>query len=420
MGKKILMICYYYPPLTDVGCKRSVAFAKYWHKEGWHPHVLSVKNPDKYYCSLGDDKPPEDIPVTYAYSLLNVYRFFGRVNGILDRLVGLFGGKLKHNYFYDIFCVPDIFFGWIIPAIISGYRIITRERIDIIYVSVSPVSGGIIGWVLKILTGKTLVVDFRDLFGVDGAKYNIIYGGPLIRKLIDRLIVASILKLSDLFIVTTGETKELYLEQFPEVREKIRTIYNGFDDQFLSVVKEQEKNSKFTIIYTGNFYYNIAFDYFFEALGILKNEGMINSEEFQFLFYGGQIERIQDSIERWDVGDLIHVKPRIPYVDILVEIKRAHIQLLRIIQPMISTKLFEGIALDIPLLSTIPEGEVARIVRKYSPSSAVITDESASSVASWLGKAVISNRKDFPGNNIQDFLASFSRRELSLELLKFL
>jgi len=27
----------YYPPLVDVGCKRSVAFSKYFKKHGWNP-----------------------------------------------------------------------------------------------------------------------------------------------------------------------------------------------------------------------------------------------------------------------------------------------------------------------------------------------------------------------------------------------
>ena len=45
--KNILMICYYFPPLTDVGSKRSIAYAKYFKKYGWNPVVLSVKNPDR-------------------------------------------------------------------------------------------------------------------------------------------------------------------------------------------------------------------------------------------------------------------------------------------------------------------------------------------------------------------------------------
>ena len=418
MKKNILMICYYYPPLLDVGCKRSVAFSKYWKKAGWEPHVLSVKNPDKTYCSLCDDRPPKGVDVIYTYSLFNIYKFLGKVNGLLSRILGLVGIKLQHNYFYDVFCVPDLFIGWVLPAIISGLRIIKRKKIDIIYVSCTPFSAGIIGWCLKKMTGKPLVIDYRDPYGLDISKYQKAFKPVWFRKPIDRWIAGTILKCCDLFTVTTEETKELYVEQFPCVRDKIHTVYNGFDHHLLDGIEEQEKFFKFTIIYTGNFYYDIEFDYFFEGLGLLKKKGKINADNFQFLFYGGRVERIQDALMHYDVVDLVQIKSRIPYAEVLKEIKRSHLQLLRIAKPMISTKLFEGIALNIPFLATVPAGEVEGIVRKYSPCSYVVSDNSAKSLSHCVGNAMILHENDFRSNKIESFLNSFSRENLSLKILK--
>ncbi len=420
MSKKILMICYYYPPLTDVGCKRSVAFSKYWKKAGWEPCVLSVKNPDKVYCSIGDEPPPEGIEVTYTYSLFNLYKFFGKANGVISRILRLIGIKLQNNYFYDLFCVPDIFIGWVLPAIISGFRIIKREKIDIIYVSCSPFSAGIIGWWLKKLTGVPLAIDYRDPFGLDKTKYQKIWKPTWFRIPIDRWIAGTILKSCDLFTVTTEETRELYIEQFPNVKDKIHTVYNGFDHHLLEDIKDQEKFSKFTIIYTGNFYYELEFDYFFEGLGQLKKEGEISADNFQFLFYGGIAERIQDSLTAHDIIELVQVKSRVPHGDVLEVIKRSHLQLLRIVQPMISTKLFEGIALNIPLLATIPEGEVIRIVRKYSPNSICISDNFANSISDSIRKIMILYENEISPNNIEEFLNSFSREDLSQKMLKLL
>ncbi len=412
------MICYYYPPLSDVGCKRSVAFSKYWKKAGWKPHVLSVKNPDKTYCSLGDDRPPENIPVTYTYSLFNIYKFFGKVNGLVSRFFALIGVKLQHNYFYDVFCIPDLFIGWLLPAIVSGLKIIRRERIDIIYVSCSPFSAGIIGWCLKKITGKTLVIDYRDPYGLDISRYQQAFKQVWFRKPINRWIAGTILKSCDLFTVTSEETKELYVEQFPGLRNKIHTVYNGFDHHLFDNIKEQIKFPKFTIIYTGNFYYDIEFNYFFEGLGILKQNGKINSDNFQFLFYGGDIEYIKDALIRYNIVELVHVKSRIPYTEILKEIKRSHLQLLRITQPMISTKLFEGIALNIPLLATVPVGEVEKIVREYSHSSYVVSDNSAISISHCILSAMSMHENAFKSNEISSFLDSFSREKLSLEMIK--
>ncbi|HUK55075.1 MAG TPA: hypothetical protein VLY20_00255, partial [Nitrospiria bacterium] len=95
MNRNILMLCYYYPPLTDVGAKRSVSFSKYFKKFGWNPWVLSVKNPDRAYCSIGDDGPPPGIPTEYSYSIINLFRLIGRLNGVLLKALGLIRIDLK-------------------------------------------------------------------------------------------------------------------------------------------------------------------------------------------------------------------------------------------------------------------------------------------------------------------------------------
>ena len=164
MSKKILMLCYYFPPLQDVGCKRSVAFSRYLMSHGWRPYVLSVKNPDIHYCQAGAEAPPDNVPTFYARSLFNVYWFFGKINGLINRIFSVFGIQLKRNYLYSIFCIPDIFLGWIPGAACRGIRLIKKYDIDCIYVSCSPFSSAIAGLILKKVTGKPLVVDFRDPF----------------------------------------------------------------------------------------------------------------------------------------------------------------------------------------------------------------------------------------------------------------
>lgn len=417
MSKKILMICYYFPPLTDVGCRRSIAFAKYWKQAGWSPHVLSVSNPDKTYCSPGDDLPPPGIDVTRTPSLLNVYWFFGKLNGLCSRILSCFGIDLQHNYFYDLLCVPDFFIGWVIPGILSGLKVIKSKKIDLIYVSCSPFSAGLIGMWLKRLTGCPLVLDYRDPYGLDISRYQKGFMPKKFRRPVDRWIARRIIQACDLFTVTTEETRKLYMEQFPEVKEKIHTIYNGFDHQLLTGLKPENKFSRFTIIYTGQFYYDVEFDSFFNALGQLKKNGKINGHNFQFLFYGGEPETLQESMAAHDVMDLVHIRCRIPHAEVLKEIKRSHLQLLRIARPMISTKLFEGIVLDIPFLATIPRGEVEDIIRKYSPGSHIITDNAPQSICRCIERAMAGYPSmDIP-NKVTSFLKTFSRERSSLQML---
>lgn len=414
------MICYYYPPLTDVGCKRSVSFAQNFKESGWQPYVLSVKNPDQTFCSLGNDEPPAGIPVYYSLSVFNLYKFFGKLNGLLSRFLKLFKIDLKKNYFYEFLCIPDIFIGWVPLAIINGYRLIKKHDIDLIYVSIIPVSSAIIGWWLKKITGKPLVLDYRDPFGVDFSHYHPNLGQGRFRKWFDKLYANIVLRSCDLLTVTSKETEALYREQHPFVRRKIHTIYNGFDHNLLAKLKHENKFSKFTVIYTGEFYYSVEYEYFFEGLSILKKQGAINKNNFQFLFYGGINAVLVPVISKFAIEDFVILRKRIPYIEVLKEIQRSHLQLLRLIQPMISTKLFEGISLNTPFLATIPSGEVEQIIRKYSPSSYLVTEKRPELVADSIIDAMEKYRTgEVINNKVEEFLSSFSRAKSSQNMLSF-
>lgn len=86
---------------------------------------------------------------------------------------------------------------------------------------------------------------------------------------------------------------------------------------------------------------------------------------------------------------------------------------------MISTKLFEGIALDVPLLAIIPSGEVQEIINNFSPCSYVITDQSTQEIAESISDAIFKySKKEIQPNYAEKFLDAFSREKLTLRLIK--
>ena len=417
---KVLMLCYYYPPLTEVGCKRSVAFSKYFKKHGWEPFVLSVKNPDKSYCRLGDDSPPEGVRVEYTSSIINLYWIVSTADAILKRFFGLFGIRLKTNYFYNFLCIPDHFWGWIPLTVIRGRRIVNEKNIQLIYVSCTPHSSAISGILLKWLTGKPLVVDYRDPYHVDSNKI----GGSRsfrvrgFRGSIDRRIQHYFLRKADSVIVNNEETAKIYSEEYPEVKSKIFSVHNGFDSDF-TPDRNLEKYRKFTITYMGNFYSkNINPDLVFDAISLLDQEEKITSDNFQFLFYGEGMYEILEIAKKCNVAKYVSANSWIPYTDALQVLTRSHLQLLRILKPMISTKLFEGIPLNVPFLATIPSGEVEEIINTYSPSSLIVTTTSARDVADAISKAIsMYERHEVEDNHIEQYLEHFSRETLTLKLM---
>ena len=121
------------------------------------------------------------------------------------------------------------------------------------------------------------------------------------------------------------------------------------------------------------------------------------------------------------VEDIVIANPDISHEKLLAAIKRAHLQLLKIIKPMISTKLFEGIALNIPLLAIIPTGEVEEIIKEYSPSSYVVTEQSSEKIADAILDAMDRYEKNaIQDNNVSEFLERFSRENLALKLINII
>lgn len=422
MSRKVLMICYYYPPLLDVAVRRSVGFAVNLKKFGWTPYVLSVKNPDKSVCVLGDEQPPPDISVSYERSIFHLFQFFGQVHGFINRILNLFRVNLRKNYFREYLCIPDHFIGWIPGSFIAGIKLIRRHKLETIYVSCRPFSAGITGILLKKYTGKPLVLDFRDPFTVEKVKFN---QSTKFRKYILKKIEKWMLSKADIFIVTSEETRNAYINCYPWIEEKSYTIHNGVD--LPNINKDfplANKNTKFTIIYAGLYFYTQHEwdpEFFFNALNLLKQDDTLDSTNFQFIFYGEGYKGIQEISEKFKIHDLVYSYARIPYQELIPKILSSHLQLLRTRELAIPAKLFDGIYLNVPFLATIPEGETASLIRKYSPSSYIITEQKPEPVADAIQDAMKRyENNDIFDNYIQKFENKFSREKLTKKLIKIL
>jgi len=384
--------------------------------------VLSVKNPDRAYCSLGDDVPPDGVHTEYSYSIINVYKFFGKLNGLLTKILTFIGIELKRNYFSDIFCIPDIFFGWIPLTTIKGLRLIKQYNIDVIYVSCRPFSSAIIGVLLKAISKKPLVLDFRDPYALEARSLGWLFVRPKFRKKIDKWIENKLLKHADIFVTVTEEWSKLYVRQYSEVRDKIFTVHNGFDAELMPRSRPASKYAKFTIVYVGMFHsYTPDSEIFFEALACLKKTKKINHEIFQFLFYGEEKDWIHEISCNYGIEDLVTVSSRIPYADVLRIISKSHLQLLRTLKGMLPTKMFDGIVLNVPFLATIPTGDAEHIINNYSPSSYVINKDSPEEVAATILDAMQKYEDNkIQGNYVDEFMERFSRENLTLKLMNII
>ena len=421
--KKILIISYYFPPLIDVGSLRALGFAKHLKTHGWEPIVLSVKNPDTSLCKVGKQKAPPGIKTFYCRSWFNLNRATWKINGIFKILFKTLNKSLKTNIVQDLTCIPDAFIGWVIPAYLEGFKIIKDQDIDVVYVSSKPFSSALTGVMLKKVTGIPLVLDFRDPASFPASLFNKNLAGQINRKATER-IEKFVLSRVNKLITTTEATKEIYLKMYPFLNGNIHRVYNGY---FLPPQKfrRKKKTKKFTIAYAGNFYHTlIPSETFFKSLKKIIDEKIVNSDHIEFLYIGHLREKNNWFIEaesKYELQGLLKATGYLPRDKVQKVTNECALQLLRIVPPMISTKLFEALRDGIPLLALIEGGEVERLVKIYSPNSYVITSGKVEDVVAAIVDAYNKWKKghlDCIRND--EYLKKFCKETLTAEFVNII
>jgi glycosyltransferase involved in cell wall biosynthesis len=367
--KRILLISYYYPPLTDVGGLRALGFSKYLPLYGWEPYVLSVRNPDKGYCSVGKDKPPRGVKVFYSWSIINVSQIFGKLNRLLILAFKLFGRRLNTNVVANLFGIPDIFLGWIPLSIIKALKIVRKYKIDIIYVSCKPFSSALIGVFLKRVKKKPLILDLRDptvfsLYDQHSLSFKFYVK-------LSKAIEKGVLKKVDKIIFVTKTTEQEYLSTYPFLKGKTCHIYNGFFSEFYPKT-EVKPFDTFTITYVGN-YYPRYYDseLLFQTLKKIIMRGIIPRSDIKFLYLGDNTDWFKHMREKYDLSDVVICPGKVSRQESIETLFKSSVIYLRIVEDRISTKLYEGLSTGNPLLAAISNKEVIKIIKRYSPQSII-------------------------------------------------
>src|SRR5688500_18545102 len=151
--KNLLLVAYHFPPYAGgSGVHRATKFFQYLPENGWTPYVLTAGT--LAYENVREIRQPE-IDANAAR---------------VSRAFALDAGRhlsLKGRYF-GWTATPDRWASWILTAIPKGFALIYRRKISVIVVTFPIATAVLIGLLLHRLTGKPLVVDFRDSMTEEG------------------------------------------------------------------------------------------------------------------------------------------------------------------------------------------------------------------------------------------------------------
>ncbi len=396
--RSVLMLCYHFPPVSTAGTQRNVAFAKLLPRFGWEPIVLTVKTSKNRFERSGEPVPA-DIETVRSYEW-DLHACLVIATGILNRVCDLLRVDRRSGFFFQ-WCLPDAQIAWL--TTIPGALI--SRRYSRIYASCSPFSAAISACLIKKITGKPVIIDFRDAWALNPHS-NV---GERQRRLLARL-EGWVVRTCDALILNTPGAERLYRLKYPAHASKMSCIPNGFDA--LNVPARVGAQEKLTIMHVGDFYRSRSPNRLLEALATIGNR------DIEFV----QVGPVFDSYEQYKDKVSIRIIDRVPHAVALTLMQSA--SLLYLCQGRevgvrdyiaVASKTYEYLATGLPVLADCPDGDNADLVRRYASRSWVITSEAAGQIETAVREAY-DDRGRLGAEVTPSFVEAFSRERLSSRL----
>lgn len=159
--RRVLILCYFYPPLAGGGVHRALAFTRYLPAQGWDCSVVCAGEEDYWVMdsSLGARVPPETevLRVRGGSAIAAWLRLRGSQRG--RRAGGTFATLRRLS---DWWLMPDSYAGWAERARAAAARRLERGDIDVVLSTSPPDSVHLAALALRRRFGVPWVADFRD------------------------------------------------------------------------------------------------------------------------------------------------------------------------------------------------------------------------------------------------------------------
>jgi len=353
---RILIIAPSFVPKGSSQVEQAVNLVKYLNKLQWNIAVLTLST--ESLTNLGriwDDSLLKKLP--------NSVKIFRTFPGIVSALIANFKEKKNTltnqeliNYsiknLYLKIMVPDHRVEWLPFAVYKGIKIINSINPKLILTLSGPFSAHLVGYILKKLFRIPWIAFYSDPW-VD-APDRIVKVGKF-RQFIEKTMERKILKTTDKVIVVTSAINQIYLKNYPFIKDKIKVIPLGFDpEDFQS--SSFVKFSKFTIIYAGTLLKKYAGLRdpipFLKALCLLLDEKKITSKDLQIIFLGNLDEEYKKTIQELKLQEIVSFRGWVESSKSLQYMKSAHVLILfgNVGRLQIPAKLYQYIGAQRPIL----------------------------------------------------------------------
>ncbi|MGD9056456.1 MAG: glycosyltransferase [Desulfobacterales bacterium] len=381
--KRVLYISYSFPPSGGSAVQRPLKFTKFLSDFGWKVHVVSVKKDYFLFDFELRKEIPDKTSVTEAFSLepsiLKIilkrkYKKFYRWK--FASLIMNFFLKIYSVIFYRLVII-DWCDGWVPFGFLKAKKIMRKENVDLILVSMEPSSACIIGILLKKITGKPLVLDYHDAWTT-----SVPFGQRNgLRKKISEMLENYVINFADKIIACKTDIIFDIQRKFGSLDDqKFVLIRNGYDADDYSGVKKKE-NKKFVITYTGKLSEKLYYspETFINALSQFIRENQIPKNDICVLFVGliskNYKNRFAELIKKLNIEDIVITTGNVDHTK-CIEYQKNSDLLLYIIESIdgkkasykfsgvIPAKIYEYIYSGTPILAIAPPGFEVDLINK--------------------------------------------------------
>lgn len=358
---KILFVSYAYPPISSPGAMRIAHFAKDLAAKGHNITVLTSANGYSSMQSTNIDSRffGGGIDVVRARDMINKNIVKKDKSDGKKGLISILKSAVVRVA--NVLVFPDRDITWFASARKAIKS--TNSHFDIVVGSYPTATNLMLAKGLAQYYKAKLVVDMRDLWTQD---HNFLKKG-IVRRFLERHLERDIFEKASLITSVSRFNSDLLSKHS---RKSVNTIYNGFDTDILSAIKQNAiGNKKFVLAYAGSFY-NGERDpiNLLHAINKLKADGVITSETFKFDIYGNIESFLKDMVKELALEDLVNFRGLCEQKSLLAELSTANLLLTITRKQYISrgemtTKIFEYLALDVPnLCLTKKDFEIAEFL----------------------------------------------------------
>ncbi|NUQ36454.1 MAG: glycosyltransferase family 4 protein [Caldilineales bacterium] len=397
--KRVLFIAYYFPPIGGSGTQRPAKFVKYLPQFGWQPYVISTDRPYGDGAEGRDETLLADILAGVQVWRVPtpqpqpVYRLASGVGWRSRQAVATIGSigapadnlgatvaplslvtRLRRALLAPLYLVQDPpvdpALYWALRIVPLAREIIRREQIDVVLTTVPPWSALIAGALLRRLTGRPWVADFRDPWSDN----TFIYFPSPVRRRFDQWLEHCLLDRADAVISVTLPVLEGLRRKTRRADKPFVLIPNGWDrDDFpdLAAVRNglpppASVDDRIVLLHPGSAYQGEPLP-LLEALDRLAAEG-VALDRLCFHFIGYMHPEDRQAIGTSPHARLFWLNPqRVPHDQALRLMRDAHVLLLLLLRKgpdASSGKIFEYMVAGRPVLASgAPEGVAGQMVR---------------------------------------------------------